>query len=150
MQDKSHRKRKVQALYSSESLPEVQDEIPVSPRFFKKFIKMCLVIMNNIEEMTMSPQGEAALQKSGMSVNDTKKLLFTNKLPVIFRKLGIQDEHIKSELNDSIPYIYKKMLDECTRDTPQKESIFEHFLNQFGQEIMTNYNQSKNTASLKR
>lgn len=147
MHGKSDKKRK----YVSESLLERQEEQPAPPDLFKKFIKMCLFIMNNIEEMTMSPQGEAALKKSDMSVNDTKKLLFTNKLPVIYRKLGIQDEHIKSVLNESIPYIYKKMLDQCTRGTTaQKEALFEHVLNQFAQEIETSSAQPSDTPALKR
>ena len=60
MHSKSDKKRKS----ISESLPERQKDQTALPDLFKKFIKMCLFIINNIKEMTISSQGGTALQQS--------------------------------------------------------------------------------------
>ena len=135
MQNKHNRKRKSDTFFSTQEDTSINLTV-------KKFIKLCLYVFNDLEKITTKAacaEGFSSIERLGNSKNQTKKLLFINKLPVILQKLHIRDEAIKSLLEQSVPDIYFDVLENHRSDIRNGSAEFEEELTKFSQEILDTY-----------
>jgi hypothetical protein len=106
------------------------------PRTFRKFIKMCVYVMKNIEELPQAPDGQNI---AGDYSDEVKLELFKVKLPVMFEKLRIRDSSIQTELTRAIPHLYSQFLEENLHKNysiEEKENRFLHQLNCFAELVL--------------
>ena len=135
------RKRKLNNFFSAQGDEDTSIDV-----IMRKFIKMCLFVFNDLEKITINDayaEFFSSIERLGNSENQTKKLLFINKLPIIFQKLRITDEKVRILLEESIPDIYLDVLENYSSDTSDGSREFEEELIKFSQEILDTYHESK-------
>ena len=135
------RKRKLNNFFSEQGDEDTSIDV-----IMRKFIKMCLFVFNDLEKITINDayaEFFSSIERLGNSENQTKKLLFINKLPIIFQKLRITDEKVRILLEESIPDIYLDVLENYSSDTSDGSREFEEELIKFSQEILDTYHESK-------
>lgn len=81
----------------------------------EKLIDYCLYIFDNLQSISTQPQTAAKLhemqQDSGQSLNEIKGELFIDKYPLLFKKLSISDEQLKTTLTAAISELYYETLE---------------------------------------
>lgn len=107
---------------SSSSLSSSSTSRSRLPKVFRKFIRFCVLVMRNIEEICVSLESNEVLKKAEQPLNTIKLHLFTEKLPVIMKLLGVKDEALQEALSQSIPQLYESFLQSEERGKDQSNA----------------------------
>ncbi|MCR9192243.1 MAG: hypothetical protein NXI01_06235 [Gammaproteobacteria bacterium] len=137
MQDPTSRKRKRDTFFSESKDPNKEDVL--LPKIMKKFIKMCLFVSKDLEEVATTDTYAAylhSLQEIDCSENEYKKQLFTEKLDSIFEKLHITDDQITTALIEAIPDMYFKALETRRSEDISNQDQFKTALTAFSKEVL--------------